>query len=905
VPLQPGSRLGAYEIVASLGAGGMGEVYRARDTRLDRIVALKVVTTARAGDADSRLRFEQEARTIAALNHPHICTIHDVGRAPVNAGEPDVDFLVMELLEGESLADRVKKGPVPLAEALAIAIQIGDALAAAHRVGIVHRDLKPGNVFLVRRAGAAGAPEAKLLDFGLAAQLPPSSPGSALHASLMATNAPSMLATRPPSATTPTGFSGTVPYMAPEQMDGQPADHRADIFAFGCVLYEMVSGRKAFEGATAVTVIAAIMSTDPKPVEALQSAPPVLDHLLRRCLEKDPERRWQSMGDVAGELRWIASQPLTAAPLAATAPRGRLTQLQWVGVAFAAAILLFVFVPGLVVDPSQFAEAALAAAQTTLQFEVTTPPTDSTGMALSPDGRMLAFVANEARRPMLWVRSLDKVENRKLPGTEGASIPFWSPDGRSLGFFADNKLKRIDLGSGAVLAIADVTNGRGADWGADGIILFAPGVDSPIMRVSSAGGPVTAVTTTVGRTGHRSPQFLDDGKRFIYQVALGAPDVNGTYIGSLDKAPPVRVMESQGAARFATPGHLIKVQQGSLVALDFGSSSGTVTGEPMVIARGFGEDAAGVAAFTVSDTGVLAYRFGGAQRRQLVWFNRAGLMLSSIGEPGTDGFGAPELSPDERMIALFLNPRGNNEIGVIDLVRQLPRLITNGPPADAHPLWDPDGRHLVYVSGRLNGDGPVRQAVDGTGAAEKLFANDAPGGALSWTRDRQYILLRRQGKGADLVAATLDGSRIIPIAQADADETEGQFSPDGQWVALVSNETGRAEVSVQPFPSGAGRTPVSIAGGSQVRWSADGRELFYIAPDGTLTAVSFSADATGPTLGKPAPLFQTFLATGGNVIGNKPQYAVARDGRFLLNTAVESPSSPIVVTVNWQGAIKR
>jgi Tol biopolymer transport system component len=806
----------------------------------------------------------------------------------------------MEHLEGQTLAERIKSGPLRIEEALAIAIQIADALSAAHRLGIAHRDLKPGNVMLLR--GSHGGTVAKLLDFGLAAQTAAGQPATNVDASLLATTPPSLVATKPASATTPTGFSGTVQYMAPEQMDGQPADHRADIFAFGCVLYEMLSSRKAFEGASAMTVIAAIMSTEPKPIAALASAPPVLDHLLRRCLEKDPEQRWQSMGDVAGELRWIAAQPLTVAAAAPVAARRRFGLWHWVG----AVVVLVGVLPLAMLAGVQWLSPPLVEQQLpTLQFEVTTPPTDVPSMAMSRDGRLLAFVANEERRPVLWIRSLDSVENRKLPGTEGASAPFWSPDGRALAFFANNKLKRVDVASGALLEIADALNGRGGTWGEDGTILFSPSIDSPIVRVSSGGGEVTAVTKPEGRTGHRAPQFLEDGQRFLFHVSLGTPEVNGTYVGSLDGTAPVRIFGSVSPMRFAAPGHLLTVQQGALVAYQFGSgesnnvSSATVTGEPVVIARGLGEDATGAAAFTVSDTGVLAYRFGGSQRRQLVWVNRQGMVLSSIGEPGTDSLGSPELSPDERMVTLFLNPRGNNEIGVIDLARNLPRLLTNGPPADAHPLWDPDGRHVVYVSARLGGDGPVRQAIDSGSMPEPLFRGDTAGAALSWTRDRQYVLLRQGGQRPDLAAVSLDGSKTIPIAKSPFDETEGQFSPDGRWVALVSHETGRAEVFVQAFPEGIGRTQVSTAGGTQVRWSADGKEIFYIAPDERMMAVAVSPAAGALSLSAPVALFPTYLATGGNVVGSKPQYAVTRDGRFLLNTRVESASQPIVVSVNW------
>ena len=577
--------------------------------------------------------------------------------------------------------------------------------------------------------------------------------------------------------------------------------------------------------------------------------------------------------------------------------------------AFAAALLFMVVIPVVLVgalralgDDNDDADARTPS----LRFEVTTPPTDVPHMALSPDGTQLAFVANEDRRPALWLRSLERVETRKLPGTEGAQGPFWSPDGRSIGFFTADKLKRIDIQSGATLVLADIQNGRGADWGPDGTILFAPSVDSPIMRVPSGGGEVTQITTPVGRTAHRSPQFLEDGKRFVFFVGLGTADVNGTYIGFLDRSPPKRILSTQAIARFAQPGHLITVRQGALVAYQFGSSSGSITGEPAVLTRGLGEDTTGDGAFAVSNAGVLAYRFGGRQRRQLQWVNRQGLLLGSIGEPRTDSIGSPELSPDERAITLFLGGRGGNDIGVIDLVRNLPRFITNTPPADAHPLWDPDGRHVAYVSARIEGyNGPVRQAIDGTGQPTRLFAGNVQGAALSWTRDRQFVLLRQGGQRPDLVAVSIDGSRTIPIAQSPADETEGQFSPDGRGVAFVSHESGRPEVYLQAFPQAAGRTQVSTAGGTQVRWSADGREIFYLDPDGKMTAVRVAMGAGGPDVSPPVTLFQTYLATGGNVIGNKAQYAVARDGRFLINAAIETPSTPIVVTTNWQQTIKQ
>src|SRR5262245_8490377 len=620
MPLEPGTRLGPYEIVSPIGAGGMGEVHRARDTRLDRTVAIKVLTGAMAADAESRDRFEHEARAIAALNDPHICTIHDVGR------HGDLDYLVLEYLEGETLGARLRRSPgLSIAETLAIAIQIADALHRAHRAGIVHRDLKPGNVMLVRRAGPSGMPDVKLLDFGLAARTAVSKP-QALDASLIATMASSMAATRPPSATTPRSeFSGTIQYMAPEQLDGDAGDARADIFAFGCVLYEMLAGRKPFEGATAVTVIASIMSSEPKPIDALRSHP-LLEHVLTRCLDKDRERRWQDVGDIAGELRWIASQPRDVpVPGGVQISRNRIRAL---AAALVLAMGLLAVAGALLVLRGQPTPPDTPA----LQLEVSTAPTDDPTMALSADGTRLAFIANRQRRPMLWVRSLDSIESRALPGTEGASYPFWSPDGRSIGFFADGKLKRTDVEGGRPLVVSDATNGRGGTWNADGVILFSPDVSGPLMRVSTRGGAVESVIPSGDPSGpdHRWPQFLPDGKRFVYSSTLGEAATNGIWVGSLDKTLPVRVMDGEQAGRFAAPDRLLTVVQSTLQAFKFDVASSKVQGEPQAIAQGF---AGGAGAIAVSGNGVLAYRAGTAQRRQLVWVDRRGTMEKSIGEP--------------------------------------------------------------------------------------------------------------------------------------------------------------------------------------------------------------------------------------------------------------------------------
>jgi Tol biopolymer transport system component/tRNA A-37 threonylcarbamoyl transferase component Bud32 len=887
MPFDPGTRLGPYEIIAPLGAGGMGEVYRARDTRLDRIVAVKVLAGALAADSDAHRRFEQEARAIAALNDPHICTIHDVGR------HGDLDYLVLEFLDGETLADRLRRPPaLTIEESLAMAIQIGDALERAHRAGIAHRDLKPGNVMLVQRGGSSSAPDVKLLDFGLASRTAPARP-NALDVSLAATVGSSMAATRPPSGTVASSFSGTVQYMPPEQLDGDQGDHRADIFAFGCVLYEMLAGRKAFEGGTLVTVVAAIMGSEPPAIPALQ-AHPLLDHVLRRCLEKDRERRWQSIGDVTGELRWIRDHPMPV-PVVDAAPRRRSA---FARAAFPGALALLAGALAVIAVLAR-RPADPAPELPVMRFDIATAPTDDPAMALSPDGTQIVFVANQNRKPVLWLRSLDALESRVLPGTEGASFPFWSPDGRTVAFFADDKLKRTDVAGGMPLVITDASNGRGGAWNADGVILFAAGVSAPIRRIAARGGPAETVTEVNAGSGpdHRWPQFLPDGKRFLFSSTLGGPDTNGLYIGSLDKTPPVRALASDTRGRFAAPDRLLTIRQEALQAYRFDPVSGVVEGEPTVIAQGF---VAANGTFATSETGVLAYRAGTAQRRQLEWVNRQGDVVRTVGEPDNDSIASPELSPDERSIVVF-RQTPDNDIWVIELARNLARRVTSGPPADAHPMWDPDGQHVVFVSRRLGTPGPSRQAVDG-GKEAALFARAESGAALSWTRDRQYVLMRRAGadSGLDLVAiATAGEPRDVVVAQSRFDESEGQFSMDGKWVAFVSNDSGRPEVFVQSFPESRGRIQVSTAGGSQVRWAADGREIFYVAPDGRMMAASISFDGGSPDVKLPAPLFQTHLATGTNVLGLKPQYAVTRNGLFLLNTAIESAGAPIVVSVNW------
>ena len=896
---ESGARLGPYEIVAPIGEGGMGAVYRARDTRLDRTVAIKVVTGALAADPEFRQRLEAEARAIAALNDPHICTIHDVGR------EGDLDYLVLEYLEGETLLERIRRdGALAPDLAIAIALQIGEALQRAHRTGIVHRDLKPGNVMLTQRAGSA-VPHVKLLDFGLAARGAPARP-TALDASLAATLAPSMVSTRPPSATaasTPAtgGMSGTLQYMAPEQVDGQPGDHRADIFAFGCVLYEMLAGRKAYPGNSAVTVIAAIMSSEPPPIASIATARPLVEHVLRRCLEKSVDRRWQDIGDVVSELQWAASQPV---PVPA-APVRRRGVWQWAGAGVATVFALFGILPLMLLGGLKLLGMSgdSDAPSRALQLEITTPSTDDISGAISPDGSQIAFVAVKDHVPVLWLRRLDALESTALAGTEGASFPFWSPDNKSLGFFADNKLKRVDVPDGRPIVITDAPTARGGAWGPDGTILFAPGVNAPIKRVPARGGAVEDVTSTKAEDGigpsHRRPAFLPDGKHFVFNSSLGGPATNGVYIGALDKSKPVRISEDEDAGFYAPPDKLLTIHQNSLQAYRFDPAKGKLLGEPVTIAQGVN----GAGVFGAAANGVLAYRTGTAQVRRLVWVDRKGTQLADLSGPRPGSIASPELSPDEKSVSLFLHPNAgeDNDVWVFELARFLGRPITTGPPADAHALWDPDGTALIFNSARSGDRGATRFPLSGTKPQLLVSREAAAGTPLAMTKDRRYLLIRYESAGAtgvDLKAFSLTDNQSITVSELPGDETEAQFSPDGKWVAFVSSVSGRPEIYVQAFPEATGRTQVSTAGGTQVRWSADGHEIYFIAPDSQLMAVSFTPGAP-PQLKLPTALFQTHLANGNNVVGNKAQYAVSRDGRFLLNAVVEAPSAPIVVFVNW------
>ena len=901
--LTAGTRLGPYEIVAAAGAGGMGEVYRARDTRLDRTVAIKVLPSHLAAASELRERFEREARAVAALNHPYICTLHDVGQ------QDGIDFLVMEFLEGETLAERLKKGAVPIGQALQYAIQIADALDKAHRAGIVHRDLKPGNILLTRSGGPSGASVAKLLDFGLA-KVGVSGPGSAVGAAGAAALASaiarvSMMPTEATPLTMEGAILGTLQYMAPEQLEGRDADARTDIFAFGAVLYEMVTGRRAFTGKSQVSLMAAIIDQDPAPISAIQPvSPPLLDHLVKTCLAKDPDARWQHAGDLLIQLKLIAEQAGRAEATPATAsPTTRQSRVAWAAVA--ALLVATVALAALLVFGRNVPEPAK------ISFQVETPSTPSPlQIAISPDGTRVAAAVAEGGPVVLWVRALENLAGQTLPRTENASFPFWSPDGRAIAFFADGKLKKVDLLGAPPQVLCDAPYGGGGTWNSYGVIVFAPTQAGALSQVSAAGGiPVqlTELDASQGETAHRHPFFLPDGDYFLYTAVSSKQDQSAVYVGSLSSNERKKLVGSTLKAAFA-PDHLLFMRDNNtLMAQRFDTGRLELIGDPFpALAEDVGINPANsAAAFTASANGILAYRSGGLNERVMAWYDAAGKQLATVGMPSA--FRNPVISPDTQRVAVFRQDGGAGDIWLFDLTRGASSRFTFDAGVDTAPVWSPDGARIVFSSNRGGNFDLYVKSSGGAGQEELLLKSGESKIPDDWSHDGRFILYRVQDPktGSDMWVLPLEGDRKPQaLLQMPFEELQGRFSPDGRWFAYTSNETGRHEVYVQGFPQSGGKWQISASGGVQPRWRCDGRELFFHSESNDAMAVDISNTPAGEfKAGVPRRLFAAPLISR---LVDRNAWDVTLDGqRFLINSNVSQAAqaagqvTPMTVVVNW------
>ncbi|PYQ10648.1 MAG: hypothetical protein DMH00_10485 [Acidobacteria bacterium] len=890
--LTAGSRLGPYEILTLIGAGGMGEVYKARDTRLDRTVAIKVLPSRLSLSQEARLRFDREAKAVSSLNHPHICTLHDVGQ------QEGVEFLVMEYLEGETLAARLEKGPLALDQVLRTAIEIASALDKAHRQGLIHRDLKPANVMLTKSG-------AKLLDFGLA-KLQGLEAGSS-------TAGVSALTTEGRNLTAEGTILGTFAYMAPEQLEGKEADARTDLFALGVLIYEMATGKRAFQGKSQASLISAIMSFDPQPISALQPmTPPALDRVVKVCIAKDPDERWQTSHDVMLQLTFIAEGGPQAASSASVAARRGRENLGWI----VAGVLLLAGLAAIALYPRQSTPDARV-----IRLSVS-PPEGSTveSISVSPDGRRLAFVAmGPDGRTLLWLRPLDSYAAQPLVGTEGAAWPFWSPDNRSLGFFAQGKLKRIDAAGSLLQTLCDASDDpRGGTWNQDGIILFSPNFGSPLHQVSAGGGtstPVTALDASQAETSHRWPSFLPDGRHFIYLVRSAQPDHRGIYVASLNSKDARRLVSVESSAAYAAPGYLLFVRERILMAQPFDATKFQISGDSFPVAEGvgsFGESGpTGYAPFSASGTGVLAHGSVAARMTQLVWFDRTGQPLGPIGPPGT--YTEPALSPDGQRVALGRDdPKtGRSDLWVLDLSRGVLSRFTFHPSNDYWAVWSPDGSRIVWASDRAGHDDLYLKPSSGASQDELLLESDHVKWPDDWSRDGRFIVYEESNPTnpktlVDLWVLPLSADRKpFPFLRTEFNETHAQLSPDSRWMAYVSDESGRAEVYVQTFPRAGGKRQVSTDGGDQPQWRRDGRELFYLAPEGKLMAAEVKG---GPTFeaAVPVPLFGVRVPAVS--IGSfRNHFVVSPDGqRFLVNTIAEgASSSPITVVLNWTVGSKK
>ncbi len=873
--LTAGSRLGPYEIVSPLGAGGMGEVYRARDTRLERTVAVKVLPD-HLSSPEARQRFEREAKTISQLSHPHICALYDVGH------EAGVEYLVMEFLEGETLADRLGRGSLPVEQAVKYGIQMAEALDRAHRAGVIHRDLKPANVMLTKSG-------AKLLDFGLAKLSEP--PGGVVSGLSMQMTTP-----HGSNLTAAGTILGTFQYMAPEQLEGKEVDARTDIFAFGSVLYEMVTGRKAFAGASQASLIASILERQPEPITSIQPlAPATLDHVVRKCMAKDPDERWQSAADVASELRWASETSAASIP----APRPATETRRRIGVPpvlAGIALVLLGLAAGLALSRVRRASPPVERSV----FSILPPEKAELAdwVAMSPDGRAVAFPASIDGRTTIWVRSLDSSSARSLSGTEGALFPFWSPDGRSLGFFAGDKLKRIDLAGGPAIVLCDAPAARGGAWGREGTIIFSGQASTGIFQIPASGGspkPATTVDTAADEITHRWPEFLPDGRHFIYYAYAATRGRIGVYLGELGSTRKDRLLAGGRRASVA-PGRLFFAREGTLFAQRFDERQLKPTGDAVPIADHvwFTNEFFGHSSISASQTGTVAFREGSPEKRQ-TWFDRTGKPLGAVGPARL--WDEPALSPDETRVAVDgTNPETNHgTIWALDLVRGTSSPLTPEDIDASDSVWSPDGKSVAYRVNR-GGEGEVRIRELASGREVVVMRLDGLPGPVEWSPDGTSLICAQGTTGLRLwIAPVSGGGKPRPLLKEETVLRQIRFSPDGRFFAYVSGESGENEVYLRRFPPTDERWQVSLGGGVEPYWPRDGKEFFYITPDRKMTSVSIR---TTPSveIGKPLPLFAAPTVFGRFT---RSTYVVTRDGgRFLFSVPVDQSRPTITLIQN-------
>jgi serine/threonine protein kinase len=892
--LTSGTRLGPYEIQSPLGAGGMGEVYRARDTRLERDVAIKVLPAHLSSDPDLRQRMEREAKAISSLNHPHICTLHDVG------SQDGIDFLVMEHLEGETLADRLRRGALALEEALKIGIEIAEALDKAHRRGIVHRDLKPANIMLTKNGP-------KLMDFGLAKPSPGVSSGSV--ASPLTPSTPTMSVAALTASASPLTQKGTVvgtfQYMAPEVLQGAEADARSDIFSFGCVLYEMLTGRRAFEGKSQFSVLGAILDKGPERISTvLPDSQPRLDETVWLCLAKTPDQRYGCMHDVQIQLEALAEGPkvasLQAPRLNPVSPSSR---LPWLIAGIA--VLLAISV----------ATAYILQAPKSVQVIRSSilPPTDTSFVTMVP-----AFTArDEKSKVLLYVRSLTSLTARPLPGTDDAIYPFWSPDSRQIAFFAAGKLKKINADGGPPQDICDSVTGRGGTWSKDGVIVFTPSSNQNLFSVLAAGGtpePASKLDVAKGENSHRWPWFLPDGKHFLYwSRTFRAGESPVLYIGELGSLQARLLTKSETMAQYAS-GHLLFLRGQTLMAQPFNPGRMELSGEPQPVAEHIAVNGASIRAmFSASETGTLVYQSGEASTGwNLVWWGREGKQMETVAQASR--YIGPSLSPDGARFAvtIFVGNQGIADIWVFDLARATRTRLTfsTGVTTNANQggaTWTPDSKTIFYSSVSKGVFQIYAKAADGS-SSERLVLESADATAYprSVSPDGRYLVYeRRQNQnepGDHIWALPLSGDgKPVPIVQDALDERAPTVSPDGKWLAYQSNESGRPEIYITAFPAGGAKWQVSSNGGTTPKWRRDGKELFFLDPLDNIVAVDVNTSGKAVKLGAPHTLFQ---AVG--IQRDFGPYDVSADGKkFLINSGLKEGTEPVTLVQNWLAELKK